>query len=243
VRLAGILHLASLSHRTHKAKLIIFISAPHSHQSNHLYLTMIVPTSTLAFLLAPLTTVTVVSNLLDLCQGFITPPTQHRIIHRTPSPLFYKDEEDTTILLAPEEIVKTLQVKPPLLPLNGTDVIDMAADTTCSLDSGICGVQDTFTILQSFPQQVPKKMYSLRSITFENDIKDFLDIAKPYYALDNEFAIVDDATDEVVGVVATAQVHMPLGRESGGIPFAEAGRHMGAAGSVAALLRNPQKKR
>ena len=201
---------------------------------------MIVPTSALAFLLAPLTTVTVVSNL-DVCQGFIT-PTQHRIIHRTPSPLFYKDEGATT-LLAPEEIVKTLQVKPPLLPLNGTDVIDMAADKPCSLDSGICGVQDTSTILQPFPQQVPKRMFSLRSITFENDIEDFLDIAKPYYALDNEFAIVDDATDEVVGVVATAQVHMPLGRESGGIPFAEAGRHMGAAGSVAALLRNPQKKR
>ena len=200
---------------------------------------MIVPTSTLAFLLAPLTTITVVSNLLDVCQGFIT-PTHHRIIPRTPSPLFYKDD-DTTTLLAPEEIVKTLQVKPPLLPLNGTDVIDMAADT-CSLDRGICGVQDTSSTSQPF-LQVPKKMYSLRSITFENDIEDFLDIAKPYYALDNEFAIVDDATDEVVGVVATAQVHMPLGRESGGIPFAEAGRHMGAAGSVAALLRNPQKKR
>jgi len=195
---------------------------------------MIVPTSALAFLLAPLTTVTVVSNL-DVCKGFIT-PTQHRIIHRTPSPLFYK--EDTTNLLAPEEIVKTLQGKPPLLPLNGTDVIDMAADTC-----GICGVQDTSTILQPFPQQVPKKMFSLRSVTFEDHIEDFFDIAKPYYALDNEFAIVDDATDEVVGVVATAQVHMPLGRESGGIPFAEAGRHMGAAGSVAALLRNPQKKR
>lgn len=200
---------------------------------------MIVPTSAFAFLLAPLTTVTVVSNLLDVCQGFVT-PTRHRIIPRTPSPLFYKDE-DSAILLAPEEIVKTLQVKPPLLPLNGTDMLGMATDT-CSL-SGIRGVQDTSTILQPFPHQVPKKMYSLRSITFENDIMDFLDIAKPYYALDNEFAIVDDATDEVVGVVATAQVHMPLGRESGGIPFAEAGRHMGAAGSVAALLRNPQKKR
>lgn len=199
---------------------------------------MIVPTSALAFLLAPLTTVTVVSNLLDVCQGFVVTPTHHRIISRTPSPLFYKDG-DTTISLALE---KALQVKPQLLPLNGTDVIDMQPDT-CSLDSGICGVQDTSTILQPFPQQVPKKMYSLRSITFEDDIEDFLDIAKPYYALDNEFAIVDDATDEVVGVVATAQVHMPLGRESGGIPFAEAGRHMGAAGSVAALLRNPQKKR
>ena len=199
---------------------------------------MIVPTSALAFLLAKLTTVTVGSNLLDVCQGFVT-PTHHRIIHRTPSPLFYKDED--TISLAPEEIVKTLQ-KPLLLPLNGTDVIDMQPDT-CSLDSGICGVQDTSSTSQPFPQQVPKKMYSLRSVTFENDIEDFLDIAKPYYALDNEFAIVDDVTDEVVGVVATAQVHMPLGRESGGIPFAEAGRHMGAAGSVAALLRNPQKKR
>ena len=97
---------------------------------------MIVPTSTLAFLLAPLTTVTVVSNLLDVCQGFVT-PTHHRIIPRTPSPLFYRDE-DSAIPLAPEE---ALQVKP---PLNGAEVFGMAAET-CSLDRGIFGAP-TFMI-------------------------------------------------------------------------------------------------
>ena len=71
----------------------------------------------------------------------------------------------------------------------------------------------------------------------------FLDISRPYYALENEHAIVDDFTGQMVGFVCSARVEMPVGRESGDIPFAEAGRHMAAAGSVAALLRNPQKKR
>ena len=83
----------------------------------------------------------------------------------------------------------------------------------------------------------------MRPISFEDDIEKFLDIAKPYYALGNEYAIVDDETGEMVGFVCTGRVESPISRESGGTGMAEAGRHMAAAGSVAALLRNPQKKR
>ena len=88
-----------------------------------------------------------------------------------------------------------------------------------------------------------KKTQSLRSLTFEVDIRDFLDNDRPYYALENEHAIVDDATGEIVGFVCTGRVEIPAGRESAGVPFAECLRHAGVAGSVAALLRNPQKKR
>ena len=80
-----------------------------------------------------------------------------------------------------------------------------------------------------------KKTQSLRFLTFEVD--------RPYYALENEHAIVDDATGEIVGFVCTGRVEIPAGRESAGVPFAECLRHAGVAGSVAALLRNPQKKR
>ena len=82
---------------------------------------------------------------------------------------------------------------------------------------------------------------SLRPLTFADDIEDFLDITRPYYSLTNEHAIVDE-TGEMVGIVCTAKSEMPAGRESG-VPCAETGRHMAAAGTVAALLRNPQKKR
>ena len=38
-------------------------------------------------------------------------------------------------------------------------------------------------------------------ISFDDDIQKVLDNFKPYYALENEFAIVDDATGEMVGFV------------------------------------------
>ena len=88
-----------------------------------------------------------------------------------------------------------------------------------------------------------KKKQSLRPLSFEVDIKDFLDNDRPYYSLENEHAIVDDETGEVVGFVCTGRVEIPAGRESAGIPFAECLRHAGNAGSVAALLDNPKKKR
>ena len=111
----------------------------------------------------------------------------------------------------------------------------------CSI-YGLCDIQDIEAA--SLSSQPPKKSESLRAITFEDDIEKYFDINKYYYALDNEYAIVDDTTGEMVGFVCTTgRVDMPAGRESGGIPFAEASRHLSAAGSVATLLRNPEKKR
>ena len=43
----------------------------------------------------------------------------------------------------------------------------------------------------------------------------FLDNFKPYYALENEFAFVDDATGEMVGFVGTGLVESPVSCESG----------------------------
>ena len=106
-------------------------------------------------------------------------------------------------------------------------------------DSNAAKVEDATTAMVAHA----KKTHSLRSLTFEVDIKDFLDSDRPYYALENEHAIVDDATGEIVGFVCTGRVEIPAGRESAGVPFAECLRHAGVAGSVAALLRNPQKKR
>jgi hypothetical protein len=106
-------------------------------------------------------------------------------------------------------------------------------------DSNAAKVEDATTAMVA----QAKKTQSLRSLTYESDIRAFLDSDRPYYALENEHAIVDDETGEIVGFVCTGRVEIPAGRESAGIPFAECLRHAGVAGSVAALLRNPQKKR
>ena len=127
-----------------------------------------------------------------------------------------------------------------LLASRNVDAEQFAADA-CSI-YGLCDIKDIEATLSS--SQPPKKSESLRAITFEDDIEKYFDITKYYYALDNEYAIVDDTTGEMVGFVCTTgRVDMPAGRESGGIPFAEASRHLSAAGSVATLLRNPEKKR
>ena len=88
-----------------------------------------------------------------------------------------------------------------------------------------------------------QKKQSLRPLNFEVDIKDFLDSDRPYYALENEHAIVDDETGEITGFVCTGKLEIPAGRESAGVPFAEFCRLTGVAGSVAALLRHPRKMR
>jgi len=125
-----------------------------------------------------------------------------------------------------------------VLSSRNVDAEQFAADA-CSI-YGLCDIQDIEATLSS--SQPPKKSESLRAITFEDDIEKYFDITKYYYALDNEYAIVDDASGEMVGFVCTTgRVDMPAGRESGGIPFAEASRHMSAAGSVATLFRNPEK--
>ena len=118
--------------------------------------------------------------------------------------------------------------------LEGKAVPLLDAETAAALDP----IQD-----EEAAVALLTKTESLRPLTFEDDIEKFLDIARPYYALENEHAIVDDFTGQMVGFVCLARVEMPIGHESGGIPFAEAGHHMAAAGSVVELLCNPQKKR
>ena len=139
-----------------------------------------------------------------------------------------------------DDAVNALLQDKNLLASRNVDAEQFAADA-CSI-YGLCDIQDIEAALSS--SQPPKKSESLRAITFEDDIEKYFDITKYYYALDNEYAIVDDKTGEMVGFVCTTgRVDMPAGRESGGIPFAEASRHLSAAGSVATLLRNPEKKR
>lgn len=91
---------------------------------------------------------------------------------------------------------------------------------------------------------LPTRSESLRPLTFEEDIRHLLDSDRPYYAIKNEHAIVDDVTGESTGFVCTGQLELPFGRESmDTIPFAECLRHAGIAGTITALLRNPKKIR
>ena len=206
---------------------------------------MIIASTTLAILAAPLTNLIIGSNLLDVCHGFVTPQNRpggmsmRSYPRRTLPTLHYQEDDAIVVDKSPEATAAViLQGKPLLVPHLLLD-IEQVASAVCSLEDGAaCGIKEDVALA------LPKlHRQSLLPITFEDDIEKFLDITKPYYALDNEYAIVDDTTGEMVGFVCTGKVEMPAGRESGGIPFAEAGRHMGAAGSVAALLRNPQKKR
>jgi len=196
---------------------------------------MILSPTIISLLATPLA----VSNLFIACQGFTAPTTQHRIIPRTLSPLHYKDE-DTSMSTGQDDAVNALLQDKNLLASRNVDAEQFAADA-CSI-YGLCDIKDIEAALSS--SQPLKKSESLRAITFDDDIEKYFDITKYYYALDNEYAIVDDTTGEMVGFVCTTgRVDMPAGRESGGIPFAEASRHLSAAGSVATLLRNPEKKR
>ena len=192
---------------------------------------IISPTVTL-LAVAPLTSITV-GNLLDVCQGF-TAPTKYSF-SRTLPVLRFKEDEDTVVATSPEAVAKAILQNEVILPsLNDGDVA-----STMGLGLGVLEQEPVLDVL-------PNKLTSgesLHPISFEDDIEKFLDIAKPYYALGNEYAIVDDETGEMVGFVCTGRVESPVSRESGGTGMAEAGRHMAAAGSVAALLRNPQKKR
>jgi len=73
-------------------------------------------------------------------------------------------------------------------------------------------------------------------LDYHNYIKDKIDVSIPYYALQNEMAIQDEAGNEL-GVACNIVPEMPMGREGGGICFAEAGRGMAIAGSVAAARK------
>mmetsp|Transcript_9411 Transcript_9411/g.20037 ORF Transcript_9411/g.20037 Transcript_9411/m.20037 type:complete len:241 (+) Transcript_9411:385-1107(+) len=92
-------------------------------------------------------------------------------------------------------------------------------------------------------QQPAKPRSSLVPLRFEADIENFIDISRPYYALENEHKITDGETGEVIGFVCTGRREMPTSRDSGGLACGEVGRHMAAAGTVAASLMNQSKNR
>jgi len=166
---------------------------------------MIISPAIIKLLATPLT----VSNFLIVCQGFTAPITQHRIIPRTLSPLHYKDE-DTSMSTEQDDSANALLQDKNLLASRHVNAEEFAADA-CSI-YGLCDIKDIEAALSS--SQPPKKSESLRAITFEDYIEKYFDINKYYYALDNEYAIVDDATGEMVGFVCTTgRVDMPAGRE------------------------------
>ena len=164
---------------------------------------IISPTVTL-LAVAPLTSITV-GNLLDVCQGF-TAPTKYSF-SRTLPVLRFKEDEDTVVATSPEAVAKAILQNEVILP--SLDDGDVA--TTMGLGLGVLEQEPVLDVL-------PNKLTSgesLHPISFEDDIEKFLDIAKPYYALGNEYAIVDDETGEMVGFVCTGRVESPVSRESG----------------------------
>jgi hypothetical protein len=122
----------------------------------------------------------------------------------------------------------------------GGEVLPLLVAETDSTSSTLDYVNDVEEV--DVPQN-PTATTSLRPLSFEDDIEDFLDIARPYYALTNEHAIVYKESGEMRGFLCTGRVEIPAGCENSDIPWADAIRQMAAAGTVTALLHNPQKKR
>lgn len=79
----------------------------------------------------------------------------------------------------------------------------------------------------------------LRPLNYVDYIRHVIDVSRPYYALSNEHEISGADVLAKKGFACTVQAEMPLGREGGDMIFAEAGRHMAIAGSIAAALNNP----
>ena len=88
-----------------------------------------------------------------------------------------------------------------------------------------------------------KKKQALRPLTFEVEIKDFLDCDRLYYSLENEYAIVDNETGKAVGIVYTGRVEIPAGRESAGVPCTTFFCNAEKAGSALLVLHKLKKKR
>lgn len=94
-----------------------------------------------------------------------------------------------------------------------------------------------------FEIAAPKKTKHLVKIDFNDHLSKYLDVTRPYYALHNEHAIVDDTTGECHGIICTVKRDAPIARETGGISFFEFLRASGCAASAALALGNPEKKR
>lgn len=88
-----------------------------------------------------------------------------------------------------------------------------------------------------------KKDKHLVKIDFKKDLSKLLDVAMPYYSLENENAIVDGTTGECRGIICTVKREAPIGRDTGDISFFEFLRASGVIGSAAVILAKPFKKR
>ncbi len=89
----------------------------------------------------------------------------------------------------------------------------------------------------------PKKDKHLVKIDFKRDLSKQLDVAMPYYSLENENAIVDGTTGDCRGIICTVKNEAPIGREAGEISFFEFLRAAGLISSAAVILAKPFKKR
>jgi hypothetical protein len=91
-----------------------------------------------------------------------------------------------------------------------------------------------------------------RPLKYEQ-IQKIIDVARPYYKLENEAAIESSPDDinttnlyeeqPMISFMCTVKPEMPLCREPGPMASAEAGRHMAIAGSIAAALNNSKKSK
>ena len=185
----------------------------------------------------------------SICEGFVVPAiNQHhpgQLFRRSlPLPPLYYQEVDHTVAVATpptKELVAAL-LGGEIVPLLGADAeIDFTTHEHHSDAVNVIVVNDDDNEYEV--DTPPQPSTSLRPLSFDDDIGDFLDIARPYYALANEHAIVDDNTGETTGFFCTGRVEIPSGCENSDIPWADAVRQMAAAGTVAAMLNNPQKKR
>ena len=178
---------------------------------------------------------TILSPLASICEGFVPTCAQHPSAQRFRRnlPILNFQEDDNTIARPPtKELVAAIL---------GGEVVPLLVAETEYTSSTLDYVNGDVEEVDVPPN--PTATTSLRPLSFEDDIEDFLDIARPYYALSNEHAIVDNESGEMRGFLCTGRVEIPAGCENSDIPWADAIRQMAAAGTVTALLNNPQKKR
>jgi hypothetical protein len=185
----------------------------------------------------------------SICKGFAVPAiTQHypgQPFRRSLPTLYYQEVDSTIAVATPptKELVAAL-LGGEVVPLLGADAeidFDFTTHEHHSVSVNDIAINDDDNEYEV--DTPPQPSTSLRPLSFDDDIGDFLDIARPYYALANEHAIVDDNTGETTGFFCTGRVEIPSGCENSDIPWADAVRQMAAAGTVAAMLNNPQKKR
>lgn len=180
----------------------------------------------------------ILSPLASTCEGFALStcaqyPSAQRF--RGNLPILHFQEDDNTVATPPTKELVAAILGGEVVPLLGTET---GYTSLATFDDDVNG-----NVEEEEVQSHTTTTTSLRPLSFEDDIGDFLDITRPYYTLANEHAIVDAESEETRGFLCTGRVEIPAGCENSDIPWADAIRQMAAAGTVTALLHNPQKKR